>query len=92
MARARLSASGGQGRRRKQLGGREKTREEEGARESTGRQGGGTCKLSLLGQVGRAGAAGDAHQGGCDLGVTAVHIQVTAGQGQLWNEAGTETP
>lgn len=51
-------------------------------------QGGGTCELSLLGQVSRAGAAGDAHQGGGDLGVSTVHVQVAAGQGQLWAEEG----
>ena len=39
-----------------------------------GKQWAGTCKLSLLGQVGWAGAAGDAHQGGGDLGVSTVHI------------------
>lgn len=52
----------------------------------TGRQGGGTCKLTLLGQVGWAGAAGDPHQGGCDLRVSTVHVQVAAGQRQLWGE------
>lgn len=45
------------------------------------REGGSTCELSLLGEVSWAGAAGDTHQGGCDLGVTAVYIQVAAGQG-----------
>lgn len=57
----------------------------------SGRQRGGTCELTLLRQVGWAGAAGDAHQGGRDLGVSTVHIQVTAGQGQLQEEAGKKT-
>lgn len=60
--------------------------EGKGGGQGTGRQGRGTCKLTLLGQVGWAGAAGDTHQGGCDLGVTTVHVQVAAGQGQLWSE------
>lgn len=52
---------------------------------------GSTCELTLLRQVRWAGAAGDAHQGGGDLGVSTVHIQVTAGQGQLQEEAGKKT-
>lgn len=80
MARALLSASGGQKRRREELRGREK-RKRGWVFKGTGIEGGSTCELSLLGQVRRAGAAGDTHQGGCDLGVAAVHIQVAAGQG-----------
>lgn len=55
-------------------------KEKRGEPRGYGREGGSTCELSLLGQVSRAGAAGDTYQGGCDLGVTAVHVQVAAGQ------------
>lgn len=42
-----------------------------------------TCQLSLLGEVGGAGAAGDPDERGGHLGVPAVHIHVTAGHRQL---------
>lgn len=42
-----------------------------------------TCQLSLLGEFGRAGAAGDTYERGCHLGVPAIDIHVTAGHRQL---------
>lgn len=42
-----------------------------------------TCQLSLLGEVGRAGAAGDTYERGRHLGVPAIDIHVTAGHRQL---------
>lgn len=42
-----------------------------------------TCQLSLLGEVGRAGAAGDTYERGRHLGVPAIDIHVTAGHGEL---------
>ena len=88
MARARLSASGEQ-ERRAGRGSAGETQPGWGARRWEAA--GGTCEFTLLRQVGWAGAAGDAHQGGGDLRVPTVHIQVTAGQGQLQEEAGKKT-
>lgn len=42
-----------------------------------------TCQFSLLGEVSRAGAASDTHEGGSHLGVPAIDIHVTAGHRQL---------
>lgn len=42
-----------------------------------------TCQFSLLGEVSRAGAAGDTHEGGSHLGVPTIDIHVTAGHRQL---------
>lgn len=42
-----------------------------------------TCQLSLLGEVGGAGAAGDTYKRGRHLGVPAIDIHVTAGHRQL---------
>lgn len=52
-----------------------------GTRRHRGR--GHTCQLSLLGEVGRAGAAGDTYERGRHLGVPAIDIHVTAGHRQL---------
>jgi len=42
-----------------------------------------TCQLSLLGEVSRAGAAGDTYERGRHLGVPTIDIHVTAGHRQL---------